>query len=62
MIFLDDERSLKAKYAYSKSKNLLGVGMWALGFDDGRPELWALLKEEFGIKDIADSRLAGDTN
>jgi spore germination protein YaaH len=56
MIFLDDERSLKLKYQFAKDKKLAGVGMWALGFDNGRTELWDLLKLEFGEK-LADSRV-----
>jgi spore germination protein YaaH len=56
MIFLDDERSLKVKYEFAKTKQLAGVGIWALGFDSGRPELWSLLKEAFGTKQLADSR------
>ncbi len=55
MIFLDDERSLKIKYDFVKEKKLAGVGMWALGFDSGRTELWSLLKESFGTKQFADS-------
>ncbi len=56
MIFLDDEKSLKLKYQFAKEKNLGGVGMWALGFDDGRHELWAQLKSEFGEK-LADNSI-----
>jgi spore germination protein len=56
MIFLDDEKSLALKYQFAKDKNLAGVGMWALGFDDGRDELWSLLKKEFGEK-LADNRI-----
>lgn len=57
MIFLDDERSLRYKYEFAKAKNLQGVGMWALGFDNGESRLWALLREQFGTK-FADGRLA----
>ena len=56
MIFLEDEKSLRIKYEFAKENKLLGVGMWALGFDDGRRELWALLADEFGGK-FADARL-----
>ncbi len=56
MIFLDDVRSLGIKYDFAKSQNLGGVGMWALGFDSGKSELWAVLKEKFGTKNLADSR------
>ncbi|MBN1512106.1 MAG: thrombospondin type 3 repeat-containing protein [Phycisphaerae bacterium] len=31
-----------------------GVGMWALGYDDGRDELWDLLENTF-IEDVADA-------
>jgi len=53
MIFIDDVKSQSYKYDFAKEKNLAGVGMWALGFDDG-PEVWALLKDKFGTKDVAD--------
>ncbi len=56
MIFLDDSKSLGIKYDFAKSKNLAGVGMWALGFDNGYSELWDVLKEKFGSK-LADSRV-----
>lgn len=56
MIFLDDARSLGIKYDFAKSQGLAGVGMWALGFDSGKPELWAVLREKFGMKNLADSR------
>lgn len=59
-LFLDDARSLKIKYEFAKNKNLGGVGMWALGFDNGRTELWTVLREEFGEK-LADSRVMGRT-
>ncbi len=54
MIFLDNSRSLSLKYEFAKSKQLAGVGIWALGFDDGRQELWAALKNAFGTK-LADN-------
>ncbi len=41
----DDEESLAAKYALAKNNNLKGVGMWALGYDDGYNQLWNRLKE-----------------
>jgi spore germination protein YaaH len=50
MVFVDDEKSLKYKYDFVKDKNLAGVGMWALGFDNGKTELWTLLAESFGTR------------
>jgi spore germination protein len=55
MIFTEDSKSLGIKYDFAKNKNLAGVGIWALGFDNGHSELWALLKDKFGEK-IADTR------
>lgn len=56
MIFIDDKRSLAIKYDFAKEKNLGGVGMWALGFDNGKTELWTLLNSKFGVK-LVDARL-----
>lgn len=50
MIFLDDAKSLGLKFDFAKDHNLKGVGMWALGFDDGRTDFWKLLSQEFGKK------------
>lgn len=44
----DDSLSLAFKYELAKTKNLQGVGMWALGYDGSRPELWGALAEAFG--------------
>lgn len=60
MVFLEDVRSLAIKYDYAKTKNLGGVGMWALGFDNGQTELWDLLESKFGRK-IADAHVAKRT-
>lgn len=56
MIFTEDAKSLGIKYDFAKENKLAGVGIWALGFDDGRTELWSLLKDKFGVKNLADSR------
>ncbi len=56
MSFSEDKRSLGAKYDFALSRNLGGVGMWALGNDGDNPELWDLLREKFGIK-LADNNV-----
>lgn len=58
MIFLEDQKSLALKYDFAKGKDLAGVGIWALGFDEGKPELWQVLKDKFGQK-LADASVVG---
>jgi MYXO-CTERM domain-containing protein len=57
-VWYDDEESLQAKYVMAKEQGLGGVGMWALGYDNGYPELWSLLEAEFTQADpvVAGSR------
>ncbi|MFZ5518005.1 MAG: glycosyl hydrolase family 18 protein [Candidatus Zhuqueibacterota bacterium] len=44
----DDSLSLSKKYQLAIDHDLLGVGMWALGYDGSRQELWGALKDFFG--------------
>ncbi|CAN5184434.1 hypothetical protein BH09PAT1_BH09PAT1_1130 [soil metagenome] len=57
VLYQDDAKSLGIKYDYALSKNLGGVGIWALGFDNGTNNLWAVLQDKFGSKNIADARI-----
>src|SRR5262245_22919723 len=45
--WFEDEQSLGAKYARVLSEDLAGVGIWALGYDGTRPELWGALADAF---------------
>lgn len=54
MLFIEDKKSLGIKYEFAKKVNLAGVGIWALGFDDGKSDMWAVLQDKFGEK-YADS-------
>ena len=45
--FVCDEESLAARYDWLKLLNIGGIGIWALGYDDGYNELWNLLEEKF---------------
>lgn len=56
MIFLEDPRSLGMKYDFAKDKKLAGVGIWALGFEEGNKEIWDQLKEKFGQKLLGERR------
>ena len=46
-IWFENEKSLSIKYDWIKANQLGGVGIWALGYDDGYSELWTLLSEKF---------------
>ena len=43
----EDDQSLGAKYNRVLAEDLAGVGIWALGYDGARPELWAALATTF---------------
>ncbi len=44
----DDSLSLSLKYQLALSEDLQGVGMWALGYDGTRRELWGALRDLLG--------------
>jgi spore germination protein YaaH/flagellar hook assembly protein FlgD len=46
-IYIDDARGLGAKYAIVNQYNLRGAGIWALGYDGTRPELWQAIEDAF---------------
>ncbi len=46
-LYYDDATSLGLKYDLVNARGLRGAGIWALGYDSSRPELYALLKAKF---------------
>jgi spore germination protein YaaH len=46
-LYLDDATALRRKYDLVNSYRLRGAGIWALGYDGTRPELWAAIKAKF---------------
>ena len=61
----DDEESLELKYDIVREADLQGVGIWALGYDGSRDELWNCLEDAFtgevwidSITDNLESRFA----
>ncbi len=46
-VWFDDARSLDLKYDLADTHHLRGVGMWALGYDRERSELWNTLRERY---------------
>ncbi len=47
--WFDDDYTLGKKYDFALSKNLKGVGIWALGYDNGRGELWEVIDKKFAV-------------
>jgi hypothetical protein len=45
--FTDTYSSLSLKYDVALGLGLRGIGLWALGYDDGHAELWDLIAEKF---------------
>jgi spore germination protein len=46
-IWMEDSTSLSLKYDWIVQKKLGGVGIWALGYDNGHIQLWSLLASKF---------------
>jgi spore germination protein YaaH/flagellar hook assembly protein FlgD len=46
-LYVDDATALRAKYDTVIRYGLRGAGMWALGYDDTRPELYQALAQKF---------------
>ncbi len=56
-LYVDDAQALKAKYDLVNRHKLRGIGIWALGYDGTRSELWTAISQKF-IEDKA-APLAG---
>jgi spore germination protein YaaH len=44
--FIDDEESLSYRYDLVNLMDIAGIGIWALGYDDGYTQLWQLIYEK----------------
>ena len=54
-LYIDDAATLGAKYDLVNSYNLRGAGIWALGYDGTRPELWGAIERKFVTDTVAPS-------
>ncbi|MEA3448536.1 MAG: glycosyl hydrolase family 18 protein, partial [Bacteroidota bacterium] len=45
--FCDDEISLAYRYDFVNMMGIAGIGIWALGYDNGYTALWNLLRDKF---------------
>jgi spore germination protein YaaH len=57
-LYIDDARSLGAKYDLVNRYGLRGAGIWALGYDGTQPELWGAIQNKF-ITDTVPPRITG---
>ena len=45
--FIDNAYSLGKRYDFVNQRNLAGIAIWALGYDDGYTELWDKIRAKF---------------
>jgi hypothetical protein len=45
-LWYDDVDTLREKIAWAMDEGLQGIGFWAVNYDEGDPELWAMVAEE----------------
>lgn len=61
-VWFDNDSSLGLKYDLAISRDLKGVGMWALGYDGARTELWNLINRKFGTGETPVPAVPTDLN
>ncbi len=59
-LYFDDARALEAKYDLVNGYGLRGIGIWALGYDGTRPELYQAIEDKF-ITDTVPPVIKGST-
>ncbi len=47
MCWYEDDVSLDIKFKWALAKNLKGVGLWALGYDEGAANIWKAVNDNF---------------
>ncbi|MDP3683382.1 MAG: glycosyl hydrolase family 18 protein, partial [Ignavibacteria bacterium] len=57
-VWFDNDSSLGMKYDLAKSNNLKGIGMWALGYDGSRTELWNAIEKRFVTSAVSEKEIA----
>ncbi len=54
-VWYDSDSSLGLKYDLAEAYNLKGIGMWALGYDSDKPELWDEIRKRYeGTSSVAE--------
>ncbi len=62
MVFFENPKSVSIKIDFAKQNNLAGVGMWAMGMEKGRNDLWDVIKDKIGEKLISTRVVAKEIN
>jgi spore germination protein YaaH len=44
--WIDEQYELEERYDFVNQRDLLGIGIWALGYDDGYTELWQAIENK----------------
>ncbi|MFA6597758.1 MAG: glycosyl hydrolase family 18 protein [Ignavibacteriaceae bacterium] len=57
-VWFDNDSSLGLKYDLAKTNNLKGIGMWALGYDGSRTELWNAIEKRFIVSGLSSHDIA----
>lgn len=50
--WFDDTLTLKRKFDWALEQQLGGVGVWALGYDNGYPEMWNLIEKTYAADTV----------
>lgn len=46
--WFDDDYTLGEKFGWALNEELAGVGIWALGYDNGYPNMWQMIASRYG--------------
>ena len=52
-VWFDDDYTLGKKYDFAITNKLKGIGIWALGYDNGYNELWDVIESKFATNAIS---------
>ncbi|MGM0496634.1 MAG: glycosyl hydrolase family 18 protein [Bacteroidota bacterium] len=61
-LWYEDSVTLAAKYDWVKDNKIGGIGIWALGYDNGHNELWKLLANKFAYSDEKKKKIQRSQN
>lgn len=52
MCWFESDQALALKFEWVKTMKLKGVGLWALGYDQGAPEIWQAVNNGFAVDSL----------